>query len=96
MAGRELQRRAASQTVSWRAVKATRQIATEAQLEQCTIRAVSAVGEYGASEAAYLKKLQRQLEGSDPDAADAVAAIINVAVAGIARRVGRFASEVDW
>ncbi len=95
MAGRELQRRAASPTVSWRDVRAARQIATEGQLAQCAIRAVSAVAEYGASEAAYLKKLQRQLEGTDPDAADAVAAIINTAVFGIARRVGRFASEVD-
>ncbi len=96
MAGRELQRRAASHSVPWRAVRAMRQTATEAQLEQGAIRAISAVGEYGASEAAYLKKLQRQLEGTDPDAADAVAAIINTAVFGIARRVGRFASEVDW
>ena len=95
MAGRELQRRAASPTVSWRDVRAARQIATEGQLAQCAIRAVSAVAEYGACEAAYLKKLQRQLEGTDPDAADAVAAIINTAVFGIARRVGRFASEVD-
>jgi hypothetical protein len=96
MPGRELQRRAATRAVSTRAVKAMHQIATEAQLEQGTIKAISAVSEYAISEVEYLKRVQNQVEQANPDAADAVAAIVNITVVGIARRVGRFTSEVDW
>lgn len=96
MPGNELQRRATNQTVSWRAVKRMARVATEAQLEQGTLRAISAVSEYAISEVDYLKRLQHQVETSNPDSADAVAAIVNITVVGIARRVGRFVSEVDW
>lgn len=89
-------RHTANQAANWRAVKAMRQIASEVQLERGTLRAISAVGEYAVSEVEYLKRLQHLVEMSNPDAADAIAAIVNIAIAGIARRVGQFTSEVGW
>ncbi|MET8364112.1 hypothetical protein ABZU53_11140 [Micromonospora sp. NPDC005194] len=94
MSGHELVRRASSQAVSWRDVRALRQVTSETRLEQATMRAISAVSEYAISEVEYLKRLQNQVEHSNPDAADAVAAIVNMTVVGLARRVGRFTSEI--
>jgi 3-dehydroquinate dehydratase len=66
-----------------------RQIVTER-----IIKAKSQVGEYATSEAVYLKALQKIAETSNPDAADAVASIINMTVAGIIRTNGEFGSSL--
>ncbi|WP_162907081.1 hypothetical protein [Allorhizocola rhizosphaerae] len=71
-------------------------LTTETRMEQATIRAISAVSEYAISEVQYLKQVQHNAEHSNVDAADAVAAIVNLTVASIARRVSRFGNEVDW
>ncbi|MGH7158184.1 MAG: hypothetical protein ACREGD_03905 [Candidatus Saccharimonadales bacterium] len=71
-------------------------LTADTRMEQAKIRAVSAVGEYAISEVQYLKQLQHHAEHSNVDAADAVAAIVNLTVASIARRVSRFGNEVDW
>jgi len=92
----ELSRRASGGVVSYRTVGAIRRISTEARLEQTTVRASSAVGEFAVSEVEYLKRVQSNAEHANPDAADAVATIINTTVASIARRVAQFGNEVGW
>jgi hypothetical protein len=59
------------------------------------IRAKSAVGEFAVSEVAYLKTIQRNYENANPDAGEAIATIINITVASIARSVAQFGSEID-
>lgn len=66
------------------------------RIEQAAIQAVSIVGEFAVGEVEYLKSLQRRAEHANVDAADAVAAIVNVTVASIARRVARYGNQVDW
>ena len=89
-------RRATEGAVNRQAVRAVAKIAMEARLEQAAIRAISAVGEYAVSEVEYLKRIQHQAEMRNPDTAEAVAAIVNITVASIARRVSRFGNEIDW
>jgi uncharacterized membrane protein (DUF4010 family) len=68
---------------------AARQLVTER-----IIKAKSQVGEFAAAEAVYLKALQKIAETSNPDTAEAVAAIINMTVAGIIRTNGEFGSSL--
>ncbi|MEY9838585.1 hypothetical protein [Streptacidiphilus sp. EB103A] len=65
------------------------------RIEQSKVHAKSAVGEFAISEVSYLKAIQRQAESVNPDAAEAIALIVNVTVAGIARSVAQFSAELD-
>jgi hypothetical protein len=64
------------------------------QVQQAVIRAKSCVGEFAMNEVVYLKSMQREVDQRNPDAADAVALIINTTISGIARDVAQFGSEV--
>lgn len=68
---------------------AARQLVTEA-----IIKAKSQVGECAAVEAVYLKAIQKIAETSNPDTAEAVAAIINMTVAAIIRTNGEFGASM--
>jgi hypothetical protein len=65
------------------------------RIEQTKLHAVSAVGEVALSEVNYLKAIQRQAENANPDAAEAIALIVNVTIAGIARSVQQFSAGLD-
>lgn len=69
-------------------------VAEEAQIEQASIRAISAVTEYALSEVAYLKRTQMELEKACPEVAEALALIANSAAVAIARSVNRFGQEI--
>jgi hypothetical protein len=64
------------------------------QVQQAIIRAKSCVGEFATNEVVYLKSMQREIEQRNPDAADAVALIINTTITSIARDVAQFGSEL--
>lgn len=65
------------------------------RVTQTKLHAVSAVGEVALSEVNYLKTIQRQAENANPDAAEAIALIVNVTIAGIARSVQQFSAGLD-
>jgi len=92
MAG-ELVRRAVGSSVDRRTYRAVAEIAAGTKVQQATIRAKSAVGEFAVSEVTYLKELQRESETRNPDAAEAIALIVTLTVQGIARSVSQFGSE---
>jgi cell division septum initiation protein DivIVA len=103
----ELMRRVDRAVVNRRTAQELTRLTTETRMEQARLRAntraeqaaiqaVSMVGEFAVSEVEYLKSVQRRAESTNVDAADAVAAIVNLTVASIARRVARFGQEVDW
>ncbi|MFC1421534.1 hypothetical protein [Streptacidiphilus cavernicola] len=62
---------------------------------QAKVHAKPAVGEFALSEVSYLKAIQRQAENANPDAAEAIALIVNVTIAGIARSVQQFSAGLD-
>ncbi|MHA6760053.1 hypothetical protein [Streptacidiphilus sp. PAMC 29251] len=70
-------------------------VAGATRLQQTVIRAKSAVGEHALSEVSYLKAIQRTAEQGNPDAADAIALIVNITVQGIARSCAQFNAEID-
>lgn len=90
----ELVRRTTNAGVDRRTYHTIVRVAAATQIEQAVIRAKSAVGEFAVSEVAYLKAVQRQYENTNPDAAEAIALIVNLTVQGIARSVGQFGSEL--
>jgi len=105
MAG-ELARRVVSAGVERRTARGVARIGGEAQLglahvaartqiEQARQRAHSAVGEFAMDEVAYLKGLQRQHETANPDAAEAIALIVNTTITGMARSIVQFRRELD-
>lgn len=83
-------RRPATNAISRQTYRAVARVAAETQVEQAVVRAKSAVGEFAVSEVAYLKTLQKEHEHANPDAAEAIAAIVNITVASIARSVAQF------
>lgn len=92
---RELRRRVSELPLRRRAVQQAAQIAMEAQLEQTAIRAISAVGSYGAFQAAELRHEANGLERIGLDATGEAAAIIGVTNGAILRRVQQFGLELD-
>jgi hypothetical protein len=70
------------------------QLTAKTCTEQATIRAISNVSEFAISEVQYLKLVQQHAEQSNVDATEAIAAIVNMTVASIARRVAQFGNEV--
>jgi hypothetical protein len=64
--------------------------------EQAAIRGMTAVGVYAAFEVDHLKRVQKWLELTNPDAAEGVALIINTTSMNIVRRVAQFGEELDW
>lgn len=90
----EIARRANGAPVRREAAQAMRRIGSAVQIEQTVIRAKSCVGEFAVNEVVYLKSIQRELEHRNPDAADAVALIINTTISSIARDVAQFGSEL--
>jgi NADH:ubiquinone oxidoreductase subunit E len=91
----ELARRTSQATVDRRTYRAIAHVASDTRVEQAVIRAKSTVGEFAVSEVAYLKKVQRDHEHANPDAGEAIAAIINMTVASIARSVAQFGSGIE-
>ncbi|MFC6021873.1 hypothetical protein ACFP2T_37640 [Plantactinospora solaniradicis] len=89
----ELERRAIGFGIESRALKAVVRIGAETKVAQTYIHAKSAVGEFALSEVGYLKAIQREYEQVNPDAADAIALIVNTTIQGIARSVSQFGSE---
>jgi len=68
---------------------AARQLVTEH-----IIKAKSQVGEYAASEVLYLKAIQKIAQLHNLEAADAIASIIDMTVAGIVRTNGEFGASL--
>jgi hypothetical protein len=66
-----------------------------AGITQAKIHAKATIGEVALSEVSYLKTIQRQAENANPDAAEAIALIVNVTIAGIARSVQLFSADLD-
>lgn len=91
----ELVRYPTHTAVDRRTYRAVARVAADTRVEQAVIRAKSTVGEFAVSEVAYLKKVQRDHENTNPDAGEAIAAIINMTVASIARSVAQFGSGID-
>jgi hypothetical protein len=77
------------------AARAVARIAGDVHVEQATLRAKARVGEFAVNEVTYLKAVQREIETRNPDAADAVALIINTTVQSMARSVAQFCNELD-
>jgi hypothetical protein len=73
---------------------ALNEVAARQMVVEAIIKAKSEVGEYAASEAVYLKAIQKIAETSNPDTAEAVAAIINMTVAGIIRTNSEFGGHL--
>ena len=73
---------------------ALNEVAARQMVVEAIIKAKSQVGEYAAAEAVYLKAIQKIAETSNPDTAEAVAAIINMTVAGIIRTNGEFGASL--
>jgi len=92
----EIMRRVDRAVVSRQTAKDLTRLTATTRMEQTKIRAISAVSEHAIAEVVYLKTVQAHAEHSNVDAADAIAAIVNLTVASIARRVARFGHEVDW
>ena len=90
----EIARRANGAPVRREAAQAIRRIGSAVQIEQTIIRAKACIGEFAVSEVVYLKSMQREIEQRNPDAADAVALIINTTINAIARDVAQFGSEL--
>lgn len=90
----EIMRRVDRAVVNRRTAQELTRLTTDTRMEQAKIRAVSMVGEHAIAEVQYLKAVQRHAEHTNVDAADAIAAIVDLTVANIARRVARFGSEV--
>ena len=61
---------------------------------QSAIRAQSEVTEYAVSEVVYLTEIQRLAALGSPRSAGAVAAIVNIGVAGICRTLNEFGGEL--
>jgi hypothetical protein len=91
----ELIRATTHAEVDRRTYRSIARIAGDTRVEQAVIRAKSTVGEFAVSEVAYLKTIQRNYENANPDAGEAIATIINITVASIARSVAQFGSEID-
>ena len=70
-------------------------IVAATKVQQTRVHAKSAVGEFALSEVSYLKSIQRQAEQANPDAADAIALIVNTTISGIARSVANFSADID-
>ena len=77
-----------------RTSNALNEVAARQFVVERIIKAKSQVGEYAASEAVYLKSIQKIAEMQNPDVAEAVAAIINMTVAGIIRTNGEFGASL--
>lgn len=90
----EIMRRQYQPPMSRRTRTAIMAVAEEAQIEQASTRAISAVTEYALSEVTYLKRTQMELEKACPDASEALALIANSGVMAIARSVNRFGQEI--
>jgi hypothetical protein len=75
-------------------LRAIAQVGGAVQVEQAIIRGKGRVGEFAIHEVMYLKGVQRELESRNPDAADAIALIVNVTISAIAREVAQFGSEL--
>ncbi len=90
----ELVRRASTTPVHREAQRAIRGIRSSVQVTAAIVRAKAVVGEFAVNEVVYLKSVQREIEQRNPDAADAVALIINTTISSIARDVAQFGSEL--
>ncbi len=73
---------------------ALNEVAARQRVVERIIKAKSHVGEYAASETVFLKSIQKIAEMQNPDVAEAVAAIINMTVAGIIRTNGEFGASL--
>lgn len=87
-------RRSADLPVRRESDRALARIGGAVRVEQGVIRAKAVVGEFAVNEVTYLKAVQKEFETRNPDAAEAVALIINTTVASIARDVAQFGSEL--
>lgn len=95
MSGEIMRRGAAGMALPTYARREIARVISETRVEQAKVNAKSAVGEFAISEISYLKSVQRQAEQSNPDAADAIALVVNTTIAGIARSVAQFSAEID-
>ncbi|WP_328750559.1 hypothetical protein OHT57_34035 [Streptomyces sp. NBC_00285] len=69
-------------------------IAAETKIEQSRVQSKVMVGEFAIQEVGYIKAIQHQAEQANPDAAEAIALIVNITVQGVARRLANFNN--DW
>ena len=94
MTNSEIVRRSYSSQLQRATNSALNEVAARQIVTERIIKAKSQVGEYAAAEAVYLKAIQKIAETSNPDTAEAVAAIINMTVAGIIRTNGEFGASL--
>jgi hypothetical protein len=73
---------------------ALNEVAARQLIVERIIKAKSQVGEYAASEVVYLKAIQKIAQLDNLEAADAIASIINMTVAGIVRTNGEFGGSL--
>jgi hypothetical protein len=74
--------------------QAAQEISADTRLVQRELSAITEANEFGMMQVVALKRFQRQLEGMEPDAAEALAFIAGNAVLTIAQRLQRFGSEL--
>lgn len=90
----EVVRRASGAPIRRQTRQALVRIGSSVQVTEAIIRAKAVVGEFAVNEVVYLKSMQREIEQRNPDAADAIALIINTTISSIARDVAQFGSEL--
>ncbi|MFI1354858.1 hypothetical protein ACH4TV_14985 [Streptomyces sp. NPDC020898] len=84
----------ARSTPSARTRRDISRIADYTKIEQSRVQSKAMVGEFAIQEVGYIKAIQHQAEQANPDAAEAIALIVNITVQGIARSVANFNN--DW
>ncbi|MGW7303178.1 hypothetical protein [Streptomyces sp. NPDC054829] len=89
-----VQRRAGAPALPASARREMSRIAADTKVEQSRMQARAMVGEFAIQEVGDVKALQAQAENANPDAAEAIALIVNITVQGIARSVANFNN--DW
>lgn len=90
----ELIRRNVSVAVPRSTQRALGTIVNETRLEHAVTRAISAAGQQAMFDIAETKRVQRELEHMNPDAAGDLALIASTVTMAIARSVQRFGSEL--
>lgn len=90
----ELIRRNVSVAVPRGTQRALGTIVNETRLEHAVTRAISAAGQQAMFDIAETKRVQRELEHMNPDAAGDLALIASTVRMAIARSIQRFGSEL--
>jgi uncharacterized protein YaeQ len=94
MAGELARRRYGGQVDRARA-RARAYVSTRVAEEQAAIRGLTTVGVGAAFEVDHLKRVQKWLELTNPDNAEAVALVVNTTTMSIVRRVAQFSEDLD-